>query len=61
MLFAIAGAALGGLLAFSIGNAGFPTMAWATALTIKIAYGGALGALVASLSLRRLLTSAQNM
>lgn len=60
MLFAIAGAVLGGLLAFSIGSAGFPTMAWATALTIKIAYGGALGALVASLSLRRLLTSAPN-
>jgi hypothetical protein len=58
-LFALAGAALGGLLAFSIGGVGFPPIAWAAALMIKIAYGGALGALVASLALRRLLSSAR--
>ncbi|MES2173123.1 MAG: hypothetical protein V4523_04170 [Pseudomonadota bacterium] len=58
-LFALAGSALGGLLAFSIESVGFPPIAWAAALMIKIAYGGALGALVASLALRRLLSSAR--
>ncbi|NWK96318.1 hypothetical protein DM806_11725 [Sphingobium lactosutens] len=59
-LFALAGGALGGALAFSIGSVAFPTIAWGTALTIKVAYGGALGALVAILALRRLLSSARN-
>ncbi|MFC3443740.1 hypothetical protein ACFOKF_21520 [Sphingobium rhizovicinum] len=58
-LFALVGAALGGALAFSIGGVAVPTIAWGTALTIKIAYGGALGALVATLALRRLLSSAR--
>lgn len=58
-LFALAGGALGGVLAFSIGSVAFPTIAWGAALTIKIAYGGALGALVATLALRRLLSSAR--
>ncbi|WP_311268387.1 hypothetical protein [Sphingobium sp. WCS2017Hpa-17] len=58
-LFALAGGALGGALAFSIGGIAFPTIAWGTALTIKIAYGGALGALVATLALRRLLSAAR--
>ncbi len=58
-LFALAGAGLGGLLAFSIESVGSPSIAWGAALMIKIAYGGALGALVASLALRRLLSSAR--
>lgn len=57
VMFALAGGALGGALAFSIGSVAFPTIAWGAALTIKIAYGGALGALVAILALRRLLSS----
>ncbi|MEC3948893.1 hypothetical protein [Sphingobium sp. HWE2-09] len=59
-LFALAGAILGGLLAFAISQAGLPPIDWANALAIKIAYGGALGALVASLALRRLLSSAKS-
>ncbi|WP_088183732.1 hypothetical protein [Sphingobium sp. Z007] len=58
-LFAIAGAGLGGLLAVSIGGLDVPSIAWGAAMMIKIAYGGALGALVASLALRRLLSSAR--
>lgn len=58
-LFALAGGALGGVLAFSIGSVAFPTIVWGAALAIKIAYGGALGALVATLALRRLLSSAR--
>ncbi|KQN04708.1 hypothetical protein ASE85_06830 [Sphingobium sp. Leaf26] len=58
-LFALAGAVLGGALAFSIGSVSFPSIAWGAALTIKIAYGGALGALVATLALRRLLSTAR--
>ncbi|MDH2132083.1 hypothetical protein N5J77_13190 [Sphingobium yanoikuyae] len=54
--FALAGAALGGLLALATG--GLPPIGWSAALAIKIAYGGALGALVASLALRRMLSSA---
>lgn len=52
-LFALAGGFLGGLLALSIGAAGLSTIGWGAALAIKIAYGGALGALVATLALRR--------
>lgn len=58
-LFALAGGALGALLAVSIGGLGFASIAWGAALIIKIAYGGALGALVASLALRRLLAPAR--
>lgn len=56
-LFALAGGVLGGLLALSIGAAALSTIGWGTALAIKISYGGALGALVATLALRRLLSS----
>ncbi|HUD93867.1 hypothetical protein [Sphingobium sp.] len=59
VLFALAGGLLGGSLAFSVGATAFPTIGWGAALTIKIAYGGALGALVATLALRRLLSSAR--
>ena len=52
-LFALAGGVLGGLLALSIGAAGLSTIGWGAALAIKITYGGALGALVATLALRR--------
>jgi len=52
-LFALAGGVLGGLLALSIGAAGLSANGWGAALAIKIAYGGALGALVATLALRR--------
>ncbi|NML11434.1 hypothetical protein HHL08_14970 [Sphingobium sp. AR-3-1] len=58
-LFAIAGGALGGVLAFSIESVGFPPIAWVAAMMIKITYGGALGALVASLALWRLLSFAR--
>ncbi|KAK0329156.1 hypothetical protein LTR94_037904, partial [Friedmanniomyces endolithicus] len=43
--FALAGAAVGGLFALAAG--GLPPIGWGAALAIKIAYGGALGALVA--------------
>jgi len=56
-LFALAGGVPGGSLAFSIGAATFPAVGWGTALTIKIAYGSALGVLVATLALLRLLPS----
>ncbi len=55
--FALAGGLLGGALAFSIGVAGPPAIGWGAAVTIKIAYGGVLGALVATLALRLLLSS----
>lgn len=58
-LFGLVGGALGALLAVSIGGLGLPPIAWGAALMIKIAYGGALGALVASLALRRLLSAAR--
>ncbi|GLS99117.1 hypothetical protein GCM10007897_04960 [Sphingobium jiangsuense] len=56
-LFALAGAVLGGFLAFSIGMAAFPAIGWAMALMMKIVYGGALGVLVATLALRQLVSS----
>lgn len=52
-LCALAGGVLGGLLALSIGAVGLSTIGWGAALAIKIAYGGVLGALVATLALRR--------
>jgi hypothetical protein len=59
-LFALAGTVFSGLLAFTISQAGFAPVAWTNALAIKIAYGGALGALVASLALQRLLSSVKS-
>lgn len=59
-LFALAGAVLGGFLAFSIGTAAFPAIGWAMALMMKIAYGGALGVLVATLALRPLVSSVRD-
>lgn len=53
--FALAGGALGGLLALLVGGSAAPPIAWAAALIGKIAYGGALGALITSLALGRLL------
>ena len=56
-VFAIGGAVLGWCLAFLIAAADLPAIGWGAALAIKMIYGGALGALVATLALRRLLSS----
>ncbi len=56
-LFALIGAALGATLAFSIGGDRVRTIGWGAALIMKIAYGGFLGALVASVALRWLVSS----
>ncbi len=55
-LFAVVGGLLGGALAAAIGAAALPSIGWRSALTIKMVYGGALGALVATLALRRLMS-----
>lgn len=55
-LFALAGALLGGALALVIWTAALPPIGWGTALIIKMVYGGVLGALVATLALRRLMS-----
>ncbi|WP_298400203.1 hypothetical protein [Sphingobium sp.] len=60
-LFALAGGALGGVLAFLVGGLGLVFIGWGFALMIKVTYGGALGALVASLALRQLLASQKRM
>ncbi|RJG57302.1 hypothetical protein D0Z70_03610 [Sphingobium terrigena] len=52
--FALAGAALGGLIAFLIGSAGFSPVDWHVALAMKLTYGGSLGALITSLTLQRM-------
>lgn len=52
--FALAGAALGGLIAFLMGSAGFSSVDWHAALVMKLTYGGALGALITSLTLQRM-------
>ena len=53
--FALAGGALGGLLTLLASSSATSPIAWTAALIGKIAYGGALGALITSLMLRRLL------
>jgi hypothetical protein len=53
--FALAGAALGGLIAFLTGRAALPPVDWYVALAIKLAYGGSLGALITSLTLWRMI------
>lgn len=58
-LLALAGGVLGGSLAFTINAVALLPIAWTTALIVKIAYGGALGALVTMLALGRLLSSAR--
>jgi hypothetical protein len=56
-LFAVGGAVVGGALAFAAVALGLPAIGWNAALPAKMIYGGALGALVAVLALRRLLAS----
>jgi hypothetical protein len=53
--FAIAGAALGGLLAWAAQAGGWPPIAKSAALAGKMIYGGLLGALITTLTLRRML------
>lgn len=53
MGFAIGGALLGGLLAWMTHGALLP-IAWHTALTMKIFYGGSLGASITTMALRRM-------
>jgi hypothetical protein len=53
--FALAGAALGGLIAFLTGRATLPPVDWHAALAMKLVYGGALGALITSLTLWRMI------
>jgi hypothetical protein len=56
-LFAVAGGVLGGVMAFAVVALGLPAIGWSAALPVKMIYGGALGALVAVLALRRLQAS----
>lgn len=56
-IFAIGGAVLGLVLMLLAGAAALPPIAWGTALGMKILYGGALGALVTTLVLRRMLAT----
>lgn len=52
--FALAGAALGGLISFLTGRATLSPVDWRAALAMKLAYGGALGAFITSLTLQRM-------
>jgi hypothetical protein len=56
VMFALGGGVLGAALSLVV--AGPAPIAWSAALPMKMAYGGVLGALVAVLALRRLLSSA---
>lgn len=51
---ALAGGALGGIIAMVMSNSGFPPVPWAVALAMKLIYGGSLGAIITSLILRRM-------
>ena len=51
---ALAGGALGAALAFATREAGIPPIGWHAALALKLLYGGALGAVITSLILRRM-------
>lgn len=51
---ALAGAALGGLIAFLTGRATLSPVDWHAALAMKLIYGGSLGALITSLTLQRM-------
>jgi hypothetical protein len=51
--FAIGGAILGGLLAAA--TSALPPIGWGEALVIKLLYGGALGALITTLALQRMI------
>lgn len=54
MGFAIASALLGGLLVWGVQGMGLPPIGWGAALTLKLLYGGALGALITTLTLKRM-------
>lgn len=54
MGFAIAGAVLGGLLVWTVQGMGVPPTGWGIALTLKLLYGGSLGALITTLALKRM-------
>jgi hypothetical protein len=51
--FAVGGAILGGLLAAA--TSALPPVGWGEALAIKLLYGGALGALITTLALKRMI------
>lgn len=53
--FALGGAVLGGLLAWSTGTIGLPPIGWGAALALKLLFGGSLGATITSLSLKRMI------
>lgn len=52
--FAISGAVLGGLLAWTTQSAGLPPIAFHTALALKLLYGGLLGAIITIMALKRM-------
>jgi hypothetical protein len=54
---AIGGAVLGVALMLATTAAALPPIAWGTALTLKMLYGGALGTLVTMLVLRRMIAA----
>jgi hypothetical protein len=51
--FTVGGAILGGLLAAA--TSALPPVGWGEALAIKLLYGGALGALITTLALKRMI------
>jgi hypothetical protein len=57
VIFAIGGAVLGVVLTLLTSAAGLPPVAWGAALALKMLYGGALGALVTTLVLRRMIAT----
>ncbi|MBV2150476.1 hypothetical protein KRZ98_19930 [Sphingobium sp. AS12] len=52
--FALAGAALGGSIAYLTGRAGLSPVDWHVALAVKLTYGGSLGAFITILTLQRM-------
>lgn len=51
---ALGGGILGAALALAIMQAGLPPIPWGAALSLKLIYGGALGAIITSLTLQRM-------
>ena len=55
LLSAFLGGVAGGVLALLSVTIALPPIGWATALILKIAYGGLLGAFVSTMSIRRMM------
>lgn len=51
--FALAGALLGGLLAWA--SQALPPIGWSAALAVKLLYGGSLAAIITTLALKRMI------